>query len=112
MIDKDITMGDLMNYSGICQGCIQEDTRIRLRPHHFNFTKTSAEVDFRAGMRGRLQDLQGRSWVESWVPDGASNVLREGGSIPMFTAALPSAGLTALPWANSASMTAVALRTI
>lgn len=56
VVDKNITMGDL-------KGCLEmfakklygENTKIRLRPHHFPFTEPSCEIDvtcFRCGGEG------------------------------------------------------------
>ena len=46
VIDKGVTMGDLIGTLKECaKGVFGEDTKIRLRPHHFPFTEPSAEVD-------------------------------------------------------------------
>ncbi|MCR5040868.1 MAG: phenylalanine--tRNA ligase subunit alpha [Clostridia bacterium] len=46
VVDRGITMGDLKgNLVSIAKALYGEDTRIRLRPHHFPFTEPSCEVD-------------------------------------------------------------------
>lgn len=46
VVDKGITMGDLVGTLQIfAKSLFGEETRIRLRPHHFPFTEPSAEVD-------------------------------------------------------------------
>ena len=67
VIDKGITMGDL-------KGCLEtfakqlygENTKIRLRPHHFPFTEPSCEIDvscFRCGGKG-CPMCKGEGWIE------------------------------------------------
>lgn len=67
VIDKGITMGDL-------KGCLEafakrlygEDTKIRLRPHHFPFTEPSCEIDvscFRCHGSG-CPMCKGEGWIE------------------------------------------------
>ena len=67
VIDKGITMSDL-------KGCLfdfakrlyGEDTKIRLRPHHFPFTEPSCEIDvtcFRCGGKG-CPMCKGEGWIE------------------------------------------------
>lgn len=67
VVDEGITMGDL-------KGCLDafakrlygEDTKIRLRPHHFPFTEPSCEIDvscFRCGGKG-CQMCKGEGWIE------------------------------------------------
>ncbi len=67
VVDKGITMGDL-------KGCLEafakrlygENTNIRLRPHHFEFTEPSCEIDvscFRCGGRG-CPMCKGEGWIE------------------------------------------------
>lgn len=67
VVDKGITMGDL-------KGCLEtfakrlygENTKIRLRPHHFRFTEPSCEVDvscFRCGGKG-CPMCKGEGWIE------------------------------------------------
>lgn len=67
VVDKGITMGDL-------KGCLEafakalygEDTKIRLRPHHFPFTEPSCEIDvscFRCGGKG-CPMCKGEGWIE------------------------------------------------
>ncbi|NLB36865.1 MAG: phenylalanine--tRNA ligase subunit alpha [Clostridiales bacterium] len=67
VVDKGITMGDL-------KGCLEafakrlygEDTKIRLRPHHFQFTEPSCEIDvscFRCGGKG-CPMCKGEGWIE------------------------------------------------
>lgn len=46
VVDKGVTMGDLIGTLQVfARSLFGEDTRIRLRPHHFPFTEPSAEVD-------------------------------------------------------------------
>ena len=46
VVDRGITMSDLKgNLMAIAKALYGEDTRIRLRPHHFPFTEPSCEVD-------------------------------------------------------------------
>ncbi|HZJ78692.1 MAG TPA: phenylalanine--tRNA ligase subunit alpha [Clostridia bacterium] len=67
VIDKGITMGDL-------KGCLEafakrlygDNTKIRLRPHHFPFTEPSCEIDvscFRCGGKG-CSMCKGEGWIE------------------------------------------------
>ena len=45
-VDKGVTMGDLIGTLKVmAESLFGSDTRIRLRPHHFQFTEPSAEVD-------------------------------------------------------------------
>ncbi|HOU10632.1 MAG TPA: phenylalanine--tRNA ligase subunit alpha [Clostridiales bacterium] len=86
VIDKGITMSDL-------KGCLEafarrlygDETKIRLRPHHFQFTEPSCEVDvscFRCGGSGCAM-CKGEGWIEIL---GAGmvhpNVLLRGGIDP------------------------------
>jgi phenylalanyl-tRNA synthetase alpha chain len=46
VVDKGITMGDLIGTLQVfAKSLFGENTKIRLRPHHFPFTEPSAEVD-------------------------------------------------------------------
>ena len=67
VVDKGITMADL-------KGCLEsfakalygEDTKIRLRPHHFPFTEPSCEIDvscFNCGGEG-CPMCKGEGWIE------------------------------------------------
>lgn len=67
VVDKGITMGNL-------KGCLEtfakalygENTKIRLRPHHFPFTEPSCEIDvscFRCGGKG-CPMCKGEGWIE------------------------------------------------
>ena len=67
VVDKGITMGDLKGMlETFARTEFGEETRIRLRPHHFPFTEPSAEVDiscFMCGGKGcRL--CKGEGWIE------------------------------------------------
>ncbi|MBQ3053935.1 MAG: phenylalanine--tRNA ligase subunit alpha [Clostridia bacterium] len=67
VIDKGITMTDLKGTLELfAKKLYGEDAKIRLRPHHFNFTEPSAEVDvccFSCGGKGcRL--CKGEGWIE------------------------------------------------
>lgn len=46
VVDEDITMGDLKGtLEAFAKRLYGDDTRIRLRPHHFPFTEPSCEID-------------------------------------------------------------------
>jgi len=46
VVDKGITMGDLIGtLQTVAAKIFGENTKVRLRPHHFQFTEPSAEVD-------------------------------------------------------------------
>ncbi len=86
VVDKGITMGDLIGtLQNFAKGIFGEKTRIRLRPHHFQFTEPSAEVDVSCwGCGGTgCRICKGEGWVEIL---GAGmvhpNVLRECGIDP------------------------------
>lgn len=56
VVDKNITMADLKgNLEDFAKALYGNDTKIRLRPHHFPFTEPSCEIDvtcFRCGGKG------------------------------------------------------------
>ena len=56
VVDKNITMGDLKGtLEAFAKRLYGEETKIRLRPHHFPFTEPSCEIDvscFRCGGKG------------------------------------------------------------
>jgi phenylalanyl-tRNA synthetase alpha chain len=86
VIDKGVTMGDLIGtLQTFARGVFGEDTKIRLRPHHFPFTEPSAEVDVSCWGCGGVgcRICKGEGWVEIL---GAGmvhpNVLRECGIDP------------------------------
>jgi phenylalanyl-tRNA synthetase alpha chain len=86
VIDKGVTMGDLVGtLQAFAKGIFGENTKIRLRPHHFPFTEPSAEVDVSCwGCGGSgCRICKGEGWVEIL---GAGmvhpNVLRECGIDP------------------------------
>lgn len=67
VIDKGVTMGDLVGTMDIfAKKLFGEETRLRLRPHHFPFTEPSCEIDvscFACGGKGcRL--CKGEGWIE------------------------------------------------
>ncbi len=67
VVDKGITMGDLIGTLQVfAKGVFGEETRIRLRPHHFPFTEPSAEVDVSCwGCDGSgCRICRGEGWVE------------------------------------------------
>ena len=81
VVDKGVTMGDLVGtLQFFARGVFGENTKIRLRPHHFPFTEPSAEVDVSCwGCGGTgCRICKGEGWVEIL---GAGmvhpNVLRE-----------------------------------
>ena len=67
VVDKGITMSDLKgNLLALAKRLYGEDTRIRLRPHHFPFTEPSCEIDvscFNCGGKG-CPMCKGEGWVE------------------------------------------------
>lgn len=67
VIDKNITMGDLKGTLELfAKTMFGEDTKIRFRPHHFNFTEPSAEVDvscFKCGGKG-CRFCKNEGWIE------------------------------------------------
>ncbi len=86
VVDKGITMGDLKgNLMQFAKRLYGEDTRIRLRPHHFAFTEPSCEIDvscFRCRGKG-CPMCKNEGWIEIL---GAGmvhpKVLRNGGIDP------------------------------
>lgn len=66
-VDKGITMGDLIGTLQVfAQNIFGEDTKIRLRPHHFRFTEPSAEVDVSCWVCGGkgCRVCKNEGWVE------------------------------------------------
>ena len=67
VVDKNITMADLKgNLLTLAKKLYGEDTKIRLRPHHFPFTEPSCEIDvtcFRCGGKG-CPMCKGEGWIE------------------------------------------------
>lgn len=67
VVDKGITMSDLKgNLLALAKKLYGEDTKIRLRPHHFPFTEPSCEMDvscFRCGGKG-CPMCKGEGWIE------------------------------------------------
>ena len=67
VVDKGITMADLKgNLLDFAKRLYGEDTKIRLRPHHFPFTEPSCEMDvtcFRCGGKG-CSFCKGEGFVE------------------------------------------------
>ena len=67
VVDKGVTMGDLKGTLEIyAKAMFGENTKIRLRPHHFPFTEPSAEVDVTCwGCGGTgCRICKGEGWVE------------------------------------------------
>jgi phenylalanyl-tRNA synthetase alpha chain len=67
VVDKNVTMGDLVGtLQAFAKGIFGENTRIRLRPHHFPFTEPSAEVDVSCwGCGGSgCRICKGEGWIE------------------------------------------------
>jgi phenylalanyl-tRNA synthetase alpha chain len=66
-VDKGITMGDLIGtLQTFAKSLFGEDTKIRLRPHHFPFTEPSAEVDvscWSCGGKG-CRVCKNEGWIE------------------------------------------------
>ncbi len=67
VVDKGITMGDLKGMlEYFAKKLFGNDTKLRLRPHHFPFTEPSAEVDvscFVCGGKG-CRVCKGEGWIE------------------------------------------------
>lgn len=67
VVDKNITMADLKgNLLTLAKKLYGEDTKIRLRPHHFPFTEPSCEIDvscFRCHGKG-CPMCKGEGWIE------------------------------------------------
>jgi phenylalanyl-tRNA synthetase alpha chain len=67
VVDKGITMGDLVGTLQLfARRLFGEDTKIRLRPHHFQFTEPSAEVDvscWTCGGKG-CRVCKNEGWIE------------------------------------------------
>lgn len=67
VVDEDITMGGLKGtLEAFAKRLYGDDTRIRLRPHHFPFTEPSCEIDvscFRCGGKG-CPMCKGEGWIE------------------------------------------------
>jgi len=86
VVDKGVTMGDLVGTLQVfAKALFGEDTKIRLRPHHFPFTEPSAEVDVSCwschGSGCRV--CKGEGWVEILGAGMVSpKVLRECGIDP------------------------------
>jgi len=86
VIDKGVTMGDLVGtLQMFAERVFGENTKIRLRPHHFPFTEPSAEVDVTCwGCGGTgCKICKGEGWVEILGAGMVNpNVLRECGIDP------------------------------
>ncbi len=67
VVDKGITMGDLKGtLEAFAKRLYGEDTKIRLRPHHFPFTEPSCEIDvtcFKCGGKG-CPMCKGEGYIE------------------------------------------------
>ena len=67
VVDKGITMGDLKGTLDIfAKRLFGEDTNTKFRPHHFNFTEPSAEVDVSCSIcKGKgCPVCKGTGWIE------------------------------------------------
>ena len=67
VVDKGVTMGDLKGTLEVfAKHMFGENTKIRLRPHHFPFTEPSAEVDVSCWTCGGTgcKMCQGEGWIE------------------------------------------------
>ena len=67
VIDKGVTMGDLIGTLKLfAKNLFGENTKIRLRPHHFPFTEPSAEVDVSCWVCGGTgcHVCKGEGWIE------------------------------------------------
>lgn len=67
VIDKHITFADLKGtLLEFAKELFGEDTKVKFRPHHFNFTEPSAEMDvscFKCGGKG-CRFCKGTGWIE------------------------------------------------
>lgn len=67
VVDKHITFADLKGtLAEFAKELFGEETRVRFRPHHFNFTEPSAEMDvscFKCGGTG-CRFCKGTGWIE------------------------------------------------
>jgi phenylalanyl-tRNA synthetase alpha chain len=67
VVDRGVTMGDLVGTLQLfAKSLFGEDTKIRLRPHHFPFTEPSAEVDvscWTCGGKG-CRVCKNEGWIE------------------------------------------------
>ena len=67
VVDKGVTMGDLVGSLQLfAKKLFGENTKIRLRPHHFPFTEPSCEVDltcWACGGKG-CRVCKGEGWIE------------------------------------------------
>lgn len=67
VVDKGINMADLKGtLEAFAKRLYGEDTKIRLRPHHFPFTEPSCEIDvscFKCGGKG-CPMCKGEGWIE------------------------------------------------
>ena len=67
VIDKKITFADLKGtLAEFSKELFGEDTKVKFRPHHFNFTEPSAEMDvscFKCGGKG-CRFCKGSGWIE------------------------------------------------
>lgn len=86
VVDKNITMADLKGtLEMFAKSLYGEDTKIRLRPHHFPFTEPSCEIDvscFKCGGKG-CPMCKGEGWIE--ILGGGMvhpDVLKNGGVDP------------------------------
>ena len=67
VVDRHITLADLKGtLAEFARELFGEDTRVKFRPHHFNFTEPSAEMDvscFKCGGKG-CRFCKGSGWIE------------------------------------------------
>ena len=67
VIDKNITFADLKGtLQEFAQKLFGQDTKVKFRPHHFQFTEPSAEMDvtcFKCGGKG-CRFCKGEGWIE------------------------------------------------
>lgn len=67
VVDRGVTMGDLVGTLQLfARSLFGEETKIRLRPHHFQFTEPSAEVDvscWACGGKG-CRVCKNEGWIE------------------------------------------------
>jgi phenylalanyl-tRNA synthetase alpha chain len=88
VIDKDINITNLIGVTEyFAKSYFGEDRRIRLRPHHFQFTEPSFEIDISCGLchgKGQVNGDRCKLCKSGWLELGGAgmvhpNVLKNGG---------------------------------
>lgn len=91
VIDKNISITHLVGVTDyFAKSYFSHDRKIRLRPHHFQFTEPSFEIDISCGLchgRGKVGDASCKVCKSGWLELGGAgmvhpNVLKNGGLDP------------------------------